>query len=893
MRRVCIFAAVATVALGLYPATGTAETADDATRAATTVSGQLNVRRSPSPEVAFEILEGIPDNRTWNYDLSEPTARFTGPAFALSDLPKKYIAPGVIADRQAPFLLRGRANIAIPLGEHRLLLRARGAARLFIDGQLVAQTKFRKPSDDGHGTLPELPAAHEPGLALLPPDNQEQLVPFSSPGGVHRVRLEAIVADQKLRPELGELSVSISHGSDEAAVSGEPSFQLLAPQQPSMSLSESNWSAYKAAERARLAEVDAQARAAAGEGELDYWRQRHASAREYWKSQAEIGTPEVSTTGEASGTRGREDSALTPIDQFLLAGQSEAGRQFTAITDDYAFLRRVSLDTTGVIPSPAEIAALVNDRSPDRRARAIDRLLADPRWADHWTSYWQDVLAENPGIVKPELNNSGPFRYWIHESLLDNKPFDRFATELVMMQGSSVYGGPAGFGIASQNDAPMAEKAHVLAKAFLAVELKCARCHDAPYHPFTQKDTFSLAAMLDRKSQKLPKTSTVVVAEGSRQPLITISLKPGDTIEPGWALEHLVQADFSTELLRNREDTREQFAVALTGPRNRRFAEVIVNRLWTRYIGWGLVNDTDDWHEAERHYPELLEYLARDFILHGYDLKHLARVILNSRLYQSEVAMAEAEKRRESPLAPARRRLSAEQVVDSLFVAVDEPFNAEMLTFDPAGRSGAKNFGNLGVPTRAWQFTSLSNERDRPALALPAAQSIVDVLIAFGWRESRQNPLTVREESPNVLQPLIVGNGVAATRVTSLSDDSEMTRLALSDRSVHELVRDVYLRILSRPPSDEEHRMFVDLLSSGYTDRRRGEPSHKTTRSDKRVAVAWSNHHSPEATRIKIEMERAARAGDPPTERLDADWRMRMEDMVWALVNSPEFVFVP
>ena len=88
--------------------------------------------------------------------------------------------------------------------------------------------------------------------------------------------------------------------------------------------------------------------------------------------------------------------------------------------------------------------------------------------------YWQDVLAENPGILKPTLNNTGPFRRYLHQAFSDNKPFDRYATELIRMEGSRLFGGPAGFGLATQNDAPMAAKAHVLAKAFLAADMKCA-----------------------------------------------------------------------------------------------------------------------------------------------------------------------------------------------------------------------------------------------------------------------------------------------------------------------------------------------------------------------------------------------------------------------------------
>ncbi|MCB1228471.1 MAG: DUF1549 domain-containing protein, partial [Verrucomicrobiales bacterium] len=133
------------------------------------------------------------------------------------------------------------------------------------------------------------------------------------------------------------------------------------------------------------------------------------------------------------------------------------------LTDDLTFLRRVTLDTVGLLPTVGEIQAFLADESGKRREHAVDRLLEDARWADHWMGYWQDVLAENPNMLTGSLNNSGPFRWWLYDALRDDLPMDAFATELIRMEGSSSRGGPAGFALAGQNDAPMAEKGAILA----------------------------------------------------------------------------------------------------------------------------------------------------------------------------------------------------------------------------------------------------------------------------------------------------------------------------------------------------------------------------------------------------------------------------------------------
>jgi hypothetical protein len=197
------------------------------------------------------------------------------------------------------------------------------------------------------------------------------------------------------------------------------------------------------------------------------------------------------------------------------------------------------------------------------------------------------------------------------------------------------------------------------------------------------------------------------------------------------------------------------------------------------------------------------------------------------------------------------------------------------------------------MPTRAWQFTSLSNERDRPALSLPASQTVVTVLEAFGWRGSRQDPLTIREQEPTVLQPAILANGVVGKRISQLSEDSYFTDLSIGDQPLETLVSGLYRQILSRPPTADEKQMMAAVLSEGYENRRTGSSPGIRPGPYKRDGVAWSNHLKPESSEIKIRFAKEVEKGDPPTTRLTTDWRERAEDAVWALVNSPEFVWIP
>ncbi len=569
---------------------------------------------------------------------------------------------------------------------------------------------------------------------------------------------------------------------------------------------------------------------------------------------------------------------------------------------DTAFLRRVFLDTVGVPPDEQEVRSFMADSSPAKRTRIINQLLADERLADHWMSYWQDVLAENPTLINASLNTTGPFRWFLYDALCDNKPLDRMVTELILLRGSRHEGGSAGFGIAANNDAPFAAKGQIVASAFLGIEMQCARCHDSPFHSTKQRDLYSLAAMFEQKPVTVPASSRVpeaFFAKQHRESLIKVTLKPDESVIPAWPFADLTGCaddDTLTPLLQVPDSARERLAALITSPKNQRFAQVIVNRIWRRLIGAGLVEPPDDWEGHRPCHPELLEWLAHEFITHDYDLKHVMHLILTSDLYQRT---ATGKNRRTNPelrffIAPDRRRMSAEQVVDSLCMAAGQNLDVEELTFDPDARRPASNRLTLGVPQKAWMLASLANERDRPSLGLPRARAIADIMEAFGWTGSRQNPRTDREIAPNVLQPGVLANSTASVLLTRASLNSGLAGTAINAASPEELVDSIFLRYLTRLPFESERAPLAAALAIGFDDRLyHPDEIPVVTPPVPLPRVTWSNHLSPASTTVALQLEQRARTGPPPDPRLRPEWREVYEDVVWSVVNISEFVWVP
>ncbi|MBI5768134.1 MAG: DUF1553 domain-containing protein [Verrucomicrobia bacterium] len=286
----------------------------------------------------------------------------------------------------------------------------------------------------------------------------------------------------------------------------------------------------------------------------------------------------------------------------------------------------------------------------------------------------------------------------------------------------------------------------------------------------------------------------------------------------------------------------------------------------------------------------MLRWLARELVRSGYDARAIARLILNSHAYQRATDRTLAAT---SPLfiAPAPRRISAEQLVDSLFAATGKPFAVEPVNLDLDSVRTIENALDLGTACRAWMLASTSNERDRPSLMLPRMQAVSEVLEVFGWRAARPDPgAGVRDVDANVLQPALLSNGTMMSWLTRLSDDHGVTRLALDAASPAQFVDRLFVRFFTRHATKAEAEFYAQALQAGFARRIVSMTAPAAPASaPHRKYVAWSNHMKSEANSLRLEEEAAARRGDPPTARLAPEWRRRCEDVLWALLNAPEW----
>jgi hypothetical protein len=462
----------------------------------------------------------------------------------------------------------------------------------------------------------------------------------------------------------------------------------------------------------------------------------------------------------------------------------------------------------------------------------------------------------------------------------EDRGYDRMAAELVLMEGTPEEYGTLGFRESYGNDVPLAEKALIISQAFMAANMKCARCHDSPMNAYRQRDLFGLAALLEGAPVKIPKTSSVGAVPGRRPPAVTVSSKPGDSIDPSFVFDPERNAARIEGGGRAYRQALAEWLIA-----HRRLAEVGVNRIWKQLMGTGLIEPVDDWGpRARASHPELMDYLVDEFIASGYRTRHVEELILKSRAYQRKrvPALARLTSADHKPLFAAQpeRRMRAEEIVDSLHRTVRREFKTERMVYNEV---------NYGYPQRTWQVVTQSNEEDHEVLVRPLLQEVIALAGAFGWRDQRPDPVTVRDTDPNPLQPLLMANGALINRLIHLSDASYYTKLSNQNLSLDEFIDQLMLNTYSRLPKDAERNWIRAQLEPVWADRKVTQPS---------PAIPEQQQQQKEITRLGDTYEaylyiKKARELEPATTSLAGQYRKRLEDALWVVLNSPEFIFVP
>ncbi|HEX5443513.1 MAG TPA: DUF1549 and DUF1553 domain-containing protein, partial [Pirellulales bacterium] len=354
------------------------------------------------------------------------------------------------------------------------------------------------------------------------------------------------------------------------------------------------------------------------------------------------------------------------IDRHVFAKLGSLRMNPSPLADDAVFLRRAYLDALGILPTADEARAFLADTTPDKRARLIDQLLQRPEFADWWALKWADLLRNEEKVL--DAKGVANFHHWIRQSIADGKPLDRFARELIAARGSTYTNPAANFYRANRDPITRAEAA---AQIFLGVRLQCAKCHNHPFDRWTQQDYYRWAGFFSRVQYKILENRRRDQNDGHEfdgEQVVWMSssgeVRDPRTDEP-MAPCYLGEP---TPKFEAGQDRLEELADWLTSPDNPFFAQAQANRIWYHLLGRGLVEPIDDFRATNPAVmPELLDELTRDFVSHGFDLRHLVRTTMNSRVYQLSAAANETNADDEANFSHApMRRLSAEQLFDAI-----------------------------------------------------------------------------------------------------------------------------------------------------------------------------------------------------------------------------------
>jgi uncharacterized protein DUF1549/uncharacterized protein DUF1553 len=477
------------------------------------------------------------------------------------------------------------------------------------------------------------------------------------------------------------------------------------------------------------------------------------------------------------------------VDRLAAAKFQELGIRPSPVCDDATFLRRAYLDAIGSVPTVEESRAFLESKDPQKRSRLVDRLLGltgDPaqdiynnQYAAYWSIKWSDLIRSSSNALGEQ--GMWAMHNWIKDSLRQNKPFDQFVRELVTAKGSIYRSGPANYYRIANNPSDLAE---TTAQLFLGVRLQCAKCHHHPFEKYSQEDYYSFAAFFSRVGTK---ASPEFGLFGREQ--VVMVLSSGEVRHPRSG-KVLAPTPLEGQPIENELDRRMPLADWLTSPHNPFFARNVVNRYMAYLLGRGLVEPVDDLRATNP--PSnlaLMDALAEDFVAGHFDLKRLIRTIMTSRLYQLD-SQPTTDNAADSHYYSHYhvKRISAEPLLDAI---------------DYATGSQTK-FKNMPLGTRA--------------IELPDAIYPDDFLATFGKPRRASVCECERVADENLSQALHTLNGeTLANKIAGAQ--GRISKLIAAKKKPEEVVQELYVAALARPPSADEVATCAKLLAESPSPR--------------------------------------------------------------------------
>ncbi len=467
-----------------------------------------------------------------------------------------------------------------------------------------------------------------------------------------------------------------------------------------------------------------------------------------------------------------QDSATVPshnvIDELVLKKLRELRIPASGTSTDADFIRRAYLDAIGVLPTARAAKDFVKNPSPGKRQQLIDDLLKRTEFVDYWSYQWSDLLLVSSSRLSRAAMRS--YYRWIRDSVASNKPWDQMVREIVTASGNNFENGAANYYVLHDEPTALAEN---VALTFMGLSIGCARCHNHPLDKWTQDQYYALSSFFSRVGRKNDLSVGYASNPGSLGETTIFTAERGEVVHPRLG-RPLPPRPLEGEFVLEGEDRLQQLAAWLTSPQNHYFVRSIVNRIWSHFMGRGLVEPADDMRETNApSNQELLQRLSDEFVNQGFDVRQLIRILMNSAAYQASSRPASSTHDPKYYSHYQIKRLPAEVIVDIISQVTGTPQHFK------------------GYPT------------GMRAVQLPDSRVDSYALTVFGRPQRQINSYTERIRHSTVSQVLHLVNGnVISEKLRTRG--ATLDRLISQGLSQEEIIREIYWISLSRPPATDE-----------------------------------------------------------------------------------------